>query len=124
MLPCVLAFQSPSSEGHDENSNLEFIAEVRGCSETQRHSPMFIPTSREGRGGERRRTCPSVWLGIGLLESYSHLPGLRVRYGRKGNYASPSFPGRLERLWWPRMMEGMRPSILSKESSRGLRRVS
>lgn len=58
MLPCILAFQSPSSEGHDENSNLEFIAEVRGCSETQRHSPMFIPTSQEGRGGERRRTCP------------------------------------------------------------------
>lgn len=125
MLPCALAFQSPSNEGQDENSNFEFVAEVRGYSEPRRESPKFIPIAHKGRGGDRRKTRP-FWLagsrGSRVLCPLSTAQGQMSWEG--GNSASSSFPGRLERLCWHRRMEEKRWSILSKESSRGLRRVS
>lgn len=84
--PCI---SNPPSKAQDDNNNFEFVVEVRGRSEAQKHSPKFIPTvqGRQRRGQEKDLSLP-VWLGLGGLESYSHFPGLRVRCHRRGgNYS-------------------------------------
>lgn len=59
MLPGALAFQSPSREGQDENSNFGFVAEVRGYSEAQRTVPSLSPQPREAEEGAGEGPVPS-----------------------------------------------------------------
>jgi hypothetical protein len=54
----VSLHSKPNQWGPNENNNSEFVAEVKGCSEARKCSPKFIPTAQEGRGGDRKRTCP------------------------------------------------------------------
>lgn len=66
MLPGALAFQSPSHEGQDENSNFEFVAEVRGYSEAQR----TVPSSSHSSGRQRRGQEKDLFLLAGWEQGY------------------------------------------------------
>lgn len=81
MHPCI---SKPISLGQDENSNFEFVAEVRGYSKSQKRFPSSSPQPTKAEEGTGERPVPSVWLGAGVHESYVHFPGLRVRcHGRE-----------------------------------------
>lgn len=62
MLPRVLAFQGPSSEGRDENDNFEFVAEVGGHSAAGKRQSQVHPHS-PGRQRRGQGLSLPVWLG-------------------------------------------------------------